>query len=251
MRLAITLGRLLSRKEASLCFGPASKVLRSPFRPAHRRTICTSLFQTGSRSRSQSWRTYRAVPRVLMAATGSGLAAAAFVELAEEGSAHPDDTGERRMLEVSRAEIRKTAGENDGTLGWLRRRLVVCLDLYIWEPVCTGFRFLQLVVIFVPVLLAVPAIWVGSRIPERDNERSGTLWWYGFLVQAMEWAGPAFIKVLINPPWGLLPRTLTSGVDSSASGLLHGPTSSPTNCATSCRNCMPTPPLTLSARRSG
>jgi aarF domain-containing kinase len=132
-----------------------------------------------------------------MAAAGGGLAvsAAAFVEISENGSASPDDTGERLMLEISRAEIRKTAGENDGTLGWLQRRAIVFLDLYIWEPVCTGFRFLQLVVIFVPVILTVPAIWVGTRLPDRDNERSGTLWWYGFLVQAMEWAGPAFIKV--------------------------------------------------------
>ncbi|KAK6858171.1 ABC1 family protein [Apiospora arundinis] len=44
------------------------------------------------------------------------------------------------------------------------------------------------------VILAVPAIWVGTRQPDHDNERSGTLWWYGFLVQAMEWSGPAFIK---------------------------------------------------------
>jgi aarF domain-containing kinase len=132
-----------------------------------------------------------------MAAAGGGLAvsAAAFVEISENGSASPDDTGERLMLEISRAEIRKTAGEDDGTLGWLQRRAIVFLDLYIWEPVCTGFRFLQLVVIFVPVILTVPAIWVGTRLPDRDNERSGTLWWYGFLVQAMEWAGPAFIKV--------------------------------------------------------
>jgi len=130
-----------------------------------------------------------------MAATGSGLAASAFLELSEEGGASPDDTGEKRMLEVSRAEIRKTAGENDGTLGWLRRRSVLFIDLYVWEPLCTGFRFLQLVVIFVPVILTVPAMWVGTRLPERDNERTGTLWWYGFLVQAMEWAGPAFIKL--------------------------------------------------------
>jgi aarF domain-containing kinase len=130
-----------------------------------------------------------------MATAGSGLAAAAFVELSEQGSNSPDDTGEKRMLEVSRSEIRKTAGENDGTLGWLRRRLVVFLDIYIWEPVCTGFRFLQLAIIFVPVILTAPAIWIGPRLPERDNERTGSLWWYGFLVQAMEWAGPAFIKV--------------------------------------------------------
>ena len=127
-----------------------------------------------------------------MAATGGGLAASAFLELAEEGSATPHDTGEKRMLETSRAEIPSAAGDHDGTLVG---RVIVFLDLYIWEPVCTGFRFLQLVVIFVPVLLAVPTVWVGSRVPERDNERSGTLWWYGFLVQAMEWAGPTFIKV--------------------------------------------------------
>lgn len=131
-----------------------------------------------------------------MATAGSGLAAAAFVELSEKGSASPNDTGEKRMLEVSRAEIRKTAGENDGTLGSLRRRLVLILDLYIWEPICTGFRFLQLVAIFVPVIITVPAMWIGRRLPERDNERTGTLWWYSFLVQAMEWAGPAFIKVI-------------------------------------------------------
>jgi len=131
-----------------------------------------------------------------MAAAGGGLAAAAFVELSEEGAASPDDTGEKRMLEISRAEIRKTAGENDGTIGWVKRRVVLFFDLYLWEPVCTGIRFLQLVVIFVPVILTVPAIWIGRRIPERDNERSGTLWWYEFLVQAMEWAGPAFIKVM-------------------------------------------------------
>ncbi|KAL2178215.1 ABC1 family-domain-containing protein [Thermothelomyces heterothallicus CBS 202.75] len=130
-----------------------------------------------------------------MASAGAGLAASAFLELSKQGGASPEDTGEHRMLKASRAEIRKSAGEDDGTLGWLRRRLVLFLDLYIWEPICTSFRFLQLVVIFVPVILTVPAIWIGGRVPERDNERTGTLWWYGFLVQAMEWAGPAFIKL--------------------------------------------------------
>ncbi|KAL2172732.1 hypothetical protein VTG60DRAFT_4178 [Thermothelomyces hinnuleus] len=130
-----------------------------------------------------------------MASAGAGLAASAFLELSEKGGASPEDTGEHRMLKASRAEIRKSAGESDGTLGWLRRRLVLFLDLYVWEPICTSIRFLQLVVIFVPVILTVPAIWIGGRVPERDNERTGTLWWYGFLVQAMEWAGPAFIKL--------------------------------------------------------
>ncbi|KAK3303112.1 uncharacterized protein B0T15DRAFT_401955 [Chaetomium strumarium] len=130
-----------------------------------------------------------------MAASGGGLAAAAFIELSENGDANPGETGESRMLEISREEIRKTAGENDGTLRWLRRRVLVIFDLYFWEPICTGFRFLQLVSIFVPVIITIPAIWIGKHLPERDNERTGTLWWYGFLVQAMEWAGPAFIKL--------------------------------------------------------
>lgn len=130
-----------------------------------------------------------------MGAGGGALAAAAFVGLSETGSADPEDTSQGRMLEVSREEIRKTAGESDGTLAHLGRRVLLILDLYVWEPICTGFRFLQLVAIFVPVILTVPAIWIGSRQPDRDNERTGTLWWYGFLVRSMEWAGPAFIKV--------------------------------------------------------
>ncbi len=99
------------------------------------------------------------------------------------------------MLEVSREEIRKKVDENDHGLSRLRHHAVLLLDLYIWEPLCTGLRFLQLVAIFVPVILTVPAIWVGRRRPDQHSERSGTLWWYGFLVKSMEWAGPAFIKV--------------------------------------------------------
>ncbi|KAK4235768.1 putative serine/threonine-protein kinase abkC [Achaetomium macrosporum] len=193
MRSALPSGRLFSRTEASLCFGPAPRISRNLLR-LPRTTIRTFSFSTGSQSRTRPWG-YRVIPRTLIAASGSGLAAAAFVELSENGGANPGETGELRMLEVSREEIRKTAGQNDGTLRWLQRRALVFLDLYVWEPICTGFRFLQLVSIFVPVILTVPAIWIGDRLPERDNERTGTLWWYGFLVQAMEWAGPAFIKL--------------------------------------------------------
>jgi aarF domain-containing kinase len=143
MRLAPALGRLFLRTEAPLCLGPAPNISRNAFRPT-RTNIHTFVSRASSRSRPQLWRAYGAARRPLLAAAGGGLAAAAFVELSEKGTASPGDTGENRMLEVSRAEIRKTAGENDGTLGWLRRRVVVFLDLYIWEPVCTGFRFLQL-----------------------------------------------------------------------------------------------------------
>ncbi|KAH8899915.1 putative ubiquinone biosynthesis protein [Thozetella sp. PMI_491] len=130
-----------------------------------------------------------------MAAANGALGTAAFVSLADKRNSGEEDTGELRMLEVSREEIKKKVDENDRGLRWLRHEAVLLVDLYVWEPLCTGFRFLQLVVIFVPVILAVPAIWIGPRRPDRDGERSGTLWWYAFLVKAMERAGPAFIKL--------------------------------------------------------
>jgi len=102
------------------------------------------------------------------------------------------------MLEVSRAEIAKKIDDDDRGFSRLRHSIVLYLDLYVWEPVCTGLRFLQLVVIFVPVIISVPVMWLGPRRPNRDNERSGTLWWYEFLVRSMERAGPAFIKVFIH-----------------------------------------------------
>lgn len=126
---------------------------------------------------------------------GAALGTAAFVKLAEQSDEGSKLTSEERMLHASREEIEKSKDETSDGFTRFRHNVVYYLDVYFWEPVCTGVRFLHLVIIFVPVILAVPAIWIGSRQPEHDNERSGTLWWYKFLVQAMEWSGPAFIKV--------------------------------------------------------
>lgn len=117
------------------------------------------------------------------------------MELSEDRDAGPGQTGEKRMLEASRAEISKKLDDDDRGFSRLRHGIVLFLDVYIWEPLCTGLRFLHLAVIFVPVLFAVPMIWLGKRQKDRDNERTGALWWYNFLVKGMEWAGPAFIKV--------------------------------------------------------
>lgn len=133
-------------------------------------------------------------PLLAAAQTSVALGTAAFVKLSENEEAS-GDTGERRMLQASRKEIAKKVDEDDQGLSRLRHKVVYFLDLFVWEPLCTGFRFLHLALIFVPVILAVPAIWIGRRQKDRNNERSGTLWWYGFLVKGMEWAGPAFIKV--------------------------------------------------------
>ena len=113
------------------------------------------------------------------------------------GSQVYDDgkTGEEHMLEASREEI------ESGTPGFVssshrvRHAIYYFVDTYIWEPLATGLRFLHLVVIFVPVITTVPLIWLGRRQKDKHDERSGSIWWYRFLVHSMERAGAAFIKL--------------------------------------------------------
>ena len=122
------------------------------------------------------------------------LSPAAFVALSEEERGD-GKTPEEHMLEASRAEIAKELPDNIHGLRKAWKLLCLGVDLYIWEPVATTLRFFHLVAIFIPVLATIPVIWIGSRQKDRDDKRSGTLWWYGFLVHSMERAGPAFIKV--------------------------------------------------------
>lgn len=146
----------------------------------------------------QSWRPTRRAPRrarapvigVVMAALAPG----AFLKLAE-GSDGGEKTGEMQMLEVSRQEIRRTVPVGSRGLSRLYHSLWVCWYYYVYDPIATGFRFLHLAVIFMPVVVTVPVIWMGRRVGGNSNAQSGTLWWYRFLVKAMERAGPAFIKV--------------------------------------------------------
>lgn len=178
MRLAtLAVGRLSSR--ACFCSIPAapSTLLRST-------KFASRIFRNSKYSfpkqQKQAWR----ARYTLLAAANGALGTAAFVQLSEEEEAGSDLTGEQRMLQVSREEIKKTVSSEDRGFSRFRHQCLLFLDLYVWEPICTGVRFLHLVVIFVPVILSVPAIWIGRRKPDRDNERSGTLWWYGFLVKS-------------------------------------------------------------------
>ncbi|ORY61404.1 uncharacterized protein BCR38DRAFT_348346 [Pseudomassariella vexata] len=146
--------------------------------------------------RPTQWQHSRPGGKVLIAAANAAaLGTAAFVKLSEKDNEGTEQTAEGRMLEVSRQEIDKKKVKDGRGFSKLGHNVIYYLDVYLWEPLCTGLRFLHLAIIFVPVIIAVPAIWVGRRQPDRHNERSGTLWWYGFLVKGMEWAGPAFIKL--------------------------------------------------------
>lgn len=127
----------------------------------------------------------------------AALSPAAFVSIAEgdEDEKGGAQTHEQHMLELSRQELDDYVPELlRGSHKW-RKTIWRALDTYIIEPLATGLRFLHLVIIFVPVIFTVPVMWLGARQPDRDNERTGTLWWYGFLVSSMERAGAAFIKL--------------------------------------------------------
>jgi aarF domain-containing kinase len=119
----------------------------------------------------------------------------AFVEISNEETKVGGKTHEEAMLEASRKELSEQVPKVLQNSSKYRRGIYFFIDDYIIEPIATGLRFLHLVIIFVPVIVTIPVIWLGSRKPNRDNERSGTLWWYGFLVRSMERSGAAFIKV--------------------------------------------------------
>ena len=109
-------------------------------------------------------------------------------------------TSELRLLEISDKEIADShAISKDAP--WPKRyfkKIQRALREWIWEPIATGIRFVHLASIFIPVIILVPLVWIGERQPNKDHERSGTLWWYGFLIKSMERAGPTFIKVCLH-----------------------------------------------------
>lgn len=80
--------------------------------------------------------------------------------------------------------------------------IVEFLRSWIAEPFLTFVRFCHLALLFGPVILTAPMIFVGSRPKKRrgkpvaeDEENWGAVWWYGFLVRQMQRAGPSFIKL--------------------------------------------------------
>lgn len=102
------------------------------------------------------------------------------------------------------------AGQDAARQNTMVHRLGRAIQLYILEPLSTTTRFIHLVVLFLPVILAAPILaleWVGNGSQSRrrirtgasskrgGSERETTRWWYRLLVAQMARAGPTFIKV--------------------------------------------------------
>lgn len=195
MRSALTRGRI--------CLGlfPTTQIrsLQPRCIYLHARLRTSTKHDYGGRQHGNGNGFFRQPPRRkgLLLAGAASLTPAVFIQLSEKDNEGTEKTGEGRMLEASvkELEIKKQRRNGDNGLRRFKDTIFFVLDVYIWEPLCTGLRFLHLAAIFVPVIFTVPAIWIGARQKQRGNERSGTLWWYWFLVKSMERAGPAFIKV--------------------------------------------------------
>ncbi|KMP06813.1 mitochondrion protein [Coccidioides immitis H538.4] len=139
----------------------------------------------------RNWDRSSAISAALLAT----LTPVALLDIAENGNGDDDTTGELEMLAASSEEAQKSVPEDANAIMRGLWHVYIFLERYVFEVAATGMRFLHLVAIFVPVIVTVPIIWFGRRIRDRDDERTGTLWWYEFLVSAMERAGPAFIKL--------------------------------------------------------
>lgn len=215
MRSLFTFGRLCLRQSRVRIRPPASQ------QPRIYRTI-TNRF-AGAKSQFHKSRSdgFKIICSVAV------LSPALFMQLSEQDNDGTDNTAEARMLEASRDEIEKKLSDDDHGLSRFYHSIVLLVDLYVWEPLCTGIRFVHLVLIFVPVIVTVPVMWLGGRRPKQDNERTGTLWWYRFLVKSMERAGPAFIKVPRLIPFTQAMLTSPSLVN----GLPPAPISSQLKCA--------------------
>lgn len=113
----------------------------------------------------------------------------------------PEKTIEQLMLEESdleREELLQAISKDRHVVFRIANHIKILAVNWVIEPIATGFRFVTLVTIFVPLILAIPLVYLGKRLPEKNNERQGTIWWYAFLIKSMEQAGPTFIKVGIS-----------------------------------------------------
>ena len=198
------------------CRGAPSTRIRqqlSPFSPPKLRPPSNSI--VGSRLLHQRHFTYQndavtssrfSFPRKPPYRFLIGISAAASIPIVAQNleddarqEQEDDLTLEQHLLDTSEEERRdQTYGVNKERSIFYRcfRHIKIAFLRYIYEPIATGLRFIQLVVIFVPVFATIPIVYIGARDPERDNERSGTLWWYAFLVRQMERAGATFIKAI-------------------------------------------------------
>ncbi|EMD41901.1 hypothetical protein CERSUDRAFT_147303 [Gelatoporia subvermispora B] len=77
----------------------------------------------------------------------------------------------------------------------ITNRIVEFLRNKIWEPILTTRRMIHLMWLFIPVMLSAPMLLVGKPDAKLHGDRWGAVWWYGYLTNQMQRAGPTFVKL--------------------------------------------------------
>lgn len=72
--------------------------------------------------------------------------------------------------------------------GWF----LVFIRKWIWDPLLLLKRTAYLSLLFFPVLVSIPMMFIGQL---KQGVPSGRLWWFKLLSKQMERAGPSFVKV--------------------------------------------------------
>ncbi|PVZ98669.1 hypothetical protein BB558_005326 [Smittium angustum] len=104
-------------------------------------------------------------------------------------------TGSPKSIIIILVNIRKYLIKALFTLNSIRYSLSDVYRQYIREPIMIIVRFGHLIVLFIPILITYPVGFFGEPQLDRDNEKSGRLWWYRFLTNQMSHAGPTFVKL--------------------------------------------------------
>ncbi|OUM52700.1 hypothetical protein BVG19_g1911 [[Candida] boidinii] len=101
----------------------------------------------------------------------------------------------QRQLEEEEKSIRKKKTESGNKFLQIYYRISYFLIDKVFEPIITVGRFIELTVIFLPILLLCPISYFGKKNHEKSGERSGTLIWFKYIRISAELAGASFIKL--------------------------------------------------------
>ncbi|KAF9116578.1 hypothetical protein BGX27_001434 [Mortierella sp. AM989] len=134
------------------------------------------------------------IPAVVTQGGLSFFASGIHLEPRDPSGHHLPNTKLAQAIPYVKTEIVSVA-QNPSFWKRLKQYLEDMLDDYVLHPILTIWRFGVLAVIFLPLIVAAPALFMGERTKELDDERSGAIWWYSLLVRHMEMAGPTFIKL--------------------------------------------------------
>jgi aarF domain-containing kinase len=121
------------------------------------------------------------------------------------------ETREQGLYLASQEEKKLSARglmkESPSRIYVLYKHILLVFNDYIYNPVATCLRFVQLVVLFGPVIVSLPMVLFGpitvhdflsenvGDLVFKSKDRLGAVIWYKYLTWTMELAGPSFIKV--------------------------------------------------------